>query len=581
MRRVAQALVAVLVVSYLAATSAVPAAAGDPTPDPVGQPAYRPPVDAPIAGHFRPPTTTYGPGNFGLDYSTRPGTPVVASAGGVVEFAGQVGGQFHVVVRHADGLRTSYSFLQTIVVSKGQTVRQGDVLGTSGTLFHFGVRAGDQYLDPELLLAGRLFSVELVPAEGKTQAQRRLEDMIWAARFGDGDSPLEGLGHLAGGLLGAVADGGVVVVDAGGHVLATVSPAVWAWASRALDPAHLVALFRANFSEFLLLPAWVQLGFVMGEGVFAWAAQRDDCTKKADARAVPPSGIENHVAILVAGIGSTSEGTDGIDHVDLAAIGYRPGNVARFSYAGGRIPSMQPGAAFAGVPVTTYDGDDSQQSIDVSAARLLEMLRRVHRDDPTAPIDLLAHSQGGIVAVRALQMWAIAGDLPAGVVHLVTIASPHRGDTLATALDTAMENPFAALAVGGVEASGLTGSLRADSPSAQQLSKASPFMADYQFKGLPAGVVGVSIGGRNDVVVALDDTHLSGARHVGVAECSGFLCSDTHHTLPADPAVTDVIRLSVRGMAPPCRELVSFLADGAVSFGVTQLETGLGVLVSG
>src|SRR5690348_15131411 len=74
---------------------------------------YVPPVDAPVVDPFRPPITPYGPGNRGLDYGTQPGDPVRASAEGEVIFAGQVGGTLHVTIRHADGLRTSYSFLAT------------------------------------------------------------------------------------------------------------------------------------------------------------------------------------------------------------------------------------------------------------------------------------------------------------------------------------------------------------------------------------------------------------------------------------------------------------------------------------
>jgi len=56
---------------------------------------------------------------------------VRAAADGEVTFAGQVGGSHHVVVLHADGLRTSYSFLDTVAVHRGDHVVQGDVVGTS------------------------------------------------------------------------------------------------------------------------------------------------------------------------------------------------------------------------------------------------------------------------------------------------------------------------------------------------------------------------------------------------------------------------------------------------------------------
>lgn len=132
---------------------------------------YVPPVDAVIVDHFRPPACRWCPGNRGIDYATVPGGPVGASAGGVVTFAGQVGGQLFVVVAHPDGLRTTYAFVATIAVQVGQRVAQGDVVATSGDRLHFGVRRGDVYLDPELLFGGGVAQARLVPTDGSPARQ--------------------------------------------------------------------------------------------------------------------------------------------------------------------------------------------------------------------------------------------------------------------------------------------------------------------------------------------------------------------------------------------------------------------------
>src|SRR3989442_399461 len=83
---------------------------------------YKPPVDAPITDHFRKPEHNWNAGNRGIDYATPPGMPIRAAADGEVTFAGQVGGSLHVVLQHADGIRTSYSFLQTTSVHRGDVV---------------------------------------------------------------------------------------------------------------------------------------------------------------------------------------------------------------------------------------------------------------------------------------------------------------------------------------------------------------------------------------------------------------------------------------------------------------------------
>lgn len=159
----ARALVlAVAVVVVLTATATFPLA-----PANAQQPAavtYRPPVRAPVVDHFRPPATPYGPGNRGIEYGTDAGTPVRAAAAGTVTFAGQVGGDLHVTILHADRLRTTYAFLATTAVAPGDTVAVGDVVGTSGDRLLWTARLGSAYLDPAVLLAASGFpSVRLIP----------------------------------------------------------------------------------------------------------------------------------------------------------------------------------------------------------------------------------------------------------------------------------------------------------------------------------------------------------------------------------------------------------------------------------
>ena len=112
---------------------------------------YKPPVDAPVVDPFRAPPAPWAAGNRGIEYATRPGTRVGAAADGTVVFSGMVGGSLHVVVRHADGVRTSYSFLRSVLVHRGDEVVQGEPVGTTGDRFHFGARIGDVYIDPALL----------------------------------------------------------------------------------------------------------------------------------------------------------------------------------------------------------------------------------------------------------------------------------------------------------------------------------------------------------------------------------------------------------------------------------------------
>jgi murein DD-endopeptidase MepM/ murein hydrolase activator NlpD len=110
---------------------------------------FTPPVDAPVRDPYRPPAQPYGPGNRGIEYDTVPGEPVRAAGDGIVAFAGAIGAARYVSIDHGSGLRTTYSYLQTLRVARGDRVRRGAVLGTTSEVaFHFGARLHGAYVDP-------------------------------------------------------------------------------------------------------------------------------------------------------------------------------------------------------------------------------------------------------------------------------------------------------------------------------------------------------------------------------------------------------------------------------------------------
>lgn len=125
---------------------------------------YRLPVTGPVVDPWRPPSGPYGAGNRGVDLGVAPGTAVGAAAEGTVTFAGQVGGIRYVVVRHADGIRTTLGGLAEVWVRAGDPVAAGQVVGTAAGALHFGARTQTTYVDPLGLLGP--VRVWLVPARG-------------------------------------------------------------------------------------------------------------------------------------------------------------------------------------------------------------------------------------------------------------------------------------------------------------------------------------------------------------------------------------------------------------------------------
>ncbi len=94
--------------------------------------------------------------HWGIDIATPLGTPVVASAGGVVRYAasyGRYGGT--IVIEHAGQWATMYGHLDRMTVRPWQSVSQGAVIGTVGTSghstgphLHFEIRYRGMPVDP-------------------------------------------------------------------------------------------------------------------------------------------------------------------------------------------------------------------------------------------------------------------------------------------------------------------------------------------------------------------------------------------------------------------------------------------------
>jgi murein DD-endopeptidase MepM/ murein hydrolase activator NlpD len=115
------------------------------------------PVNGPI-------TSPYGPRNIngryefhpGVDIGVPTGTPIRAAASGTVTIAGPEGGYGnYTCIDHGGGLSTCYGHQERFLVSTGQQVAQGQIIGLSdctgycfGPHVHFEVRINGQTTDP-------------------------------------------------------------------------------------------------------------------------------------------------------------------------------------------------------------------------------------------------------------------------------------------------------------------------------------------------------------------------------------------------------------------------------------------------
>ncbi|MBF0473562.1 MAG: M23 family metallopeptidase [Nitrospirae bacterium] len=100
----------------------------------------------------------------GLDIAAWPGTPVKATADGIVVFADNRGGSGNlVIIAHGLGFSTCYAHNRKILVDVGQKVKRGDVISlvgstgdTTGPHVHYEVWVNKNPVDPEPYYAKRI-----------------------------------------------------------------------------------------------------------------------------------------------------------------------------------------------------------------------------------------------------------------------------------------------------------------------------------------------------------------------------------------------------------------------------------------
>jgi hypothetical protein len=480
---------------------------------------YTPPVDGAVLDGFREPAGPYGPGNRGLEYATEPDGPVRAAADGEVVFAGSVGGSLHLTVLHPDGLRTSYSFLRTIAVGRGAHVRGGAVLGTSSERLHFGVRdPSGRYLDPTTLF-GRVADrrARLVPGTEEGEPALRASETA-------------------------------------GFLQLVLERSVPAWITDAGDRAlwlHYLAELRLDVRAARVAAAVDRL-----------LAQQEACTPSSE---LPPPSTGRRIVVLVGGLGSSSTDAS-VDDIDTAGLGIAPADVVRFSYAGGRVPDDHDASELAAIQANDYASADTHGDLRVAADRLAELLGDVARATPGVPIDVVGHSQGGVVARLAVARSAAAGRLPDDVATLATIASPLDGADLATAASAASRShgPVPSL----IEAGGYGSS----SIAVGQLSEVGDLADELRHADVPTRVGRVSIAARGDVVVPTPRTMAEGFPSA-IVDLSGV---DAHAALPGSPDTTRELRLLQAGAPPTCSSPADVVTDLLVGEGVSWATDAIG-----
>jgi hypothetical protein len=148
----------------------------------------------------------------------------------------------------------------------------------------------------------------------------------------------------------------------------------------------------------------------------------DTCEPESKMGPSPPAPNDN-LAVVVGGLASKTKG--GLDSNVFSvpsSLGYSAEDTYLYSYRGSDGPRLH----------DPYERTDTFGDLREAAGRLATLLIRIGRRYPGRDIDLIAYSQGGVVARTLLEMSLRAwqAGMPR-VQHLVTFATPHRGTKLA------------------------------------------------------------------------------------------------------------------------------------------------------
>ena len=115
------------------------------------------PVKGVITGRYADISSVRSSAHTGLDIAAPRGTKISAAASGTVVFAGTKGsfGKM-VVISHGNGVQTYYAHCSSLLVSKGDTVKQGQTIAkvgktgnATGNHLHFEVRVNGQSYNPQ------------------------------------------------------------------------------------------------------------------------------------------------------------------------------------------------------------------------------------------------------------------------------------------------------------------------------------------------------------------------------------------------------------------------------------------------
>jgi hypothetical protein len=315
-----------------------------------------------------------------------------------------------------------------------------------------------------------------------------------------------------------------------------VDPATYLGRSDPSEAIHLAPLQLQPFRR-----TGMPVSFV---GLFAGAGDHHRRCREPSDMVEAPGPPNDNVAVAVAGIGGHTKGGLAADMYEYGPelLGYPPERTYRFSYEGTSGPRLH----------APYRAEATFGDIRTAARALGRLLERVARRHPQAAVDVLAHSQGGIVArtfLASARAWDPA--LPR-VEHLVTFSSPHQGSPVAGAARRLVKGTAGErVLVDAVSAVSRRWSGTPDPRSAAvaQLAPASELLDELARDDVVFGTRALALAIPNDLLVPADRARWEDARNRVVAPAGA---QDGHSGILRSAMARGIAHSFLRDEAPSC-----------------------------
>jgi hypothetical protein len=273
-------------------------------------------------------------------------------------------------------------------------------------------------------------------------------------------------------------------------------------------------------------------------------ASHEQACREAPRIATAGAAPNRNVAVTVAGIGSSTDrgGDAEIFRHGPELLGYPDQRVYRFSYRGAENERLH----------EPYAKTDTYGDLRQAAARLRRLLARISERHPGASVDLIAHSQGGVVARTLLSSIADRWDarLPR-IAHLVTFASPHKGAPLAgAARDIGEDSLTGPLLLAGASSWARRGGPLPDpsSTAVEQLAPGSELLERLLSEDVAFGTRTLTLAMPHDAIVP--------ANRAGIPHTTSHVLPpegiDGHSAIVRSPAARGIVYDFLRGAAPAC-----------------------------